>query len=76
MLASPWLVQALPITGDRQGPHRPTLAPPCDDPFRMLPHLTECKPGSRFPADAQEAALDVSPSPTDGPEVSSKRKRW
>ena len=24
MLASPWLVQALPITGDRQGPHRPT----------------------------------------------------
>ena len=42
MLASPWLVQALPITGDRQGPHRPT-APPSRLPV-MIP--SGCSPTS------------------------------
>lgn len=41
-------------------PHSPTLTPPRDDPFRMQPHLMECKPGSRFPADNHDASLDVS----------------
>jgi hypothetical protein len=41
----------------------------------MLPHLTGCKSGSRFSADAHEAALDMSQSPTASPCLGAERER-
>jgi len=44
-------------------------------PSGCCPTGGEVKPGSRFPADAQEAALDVSPSPTASPYLGADRER-